>query len=154
LFVVVVWAGFGFVGHAENEAVAPPARCGYDRRMSAIHLICRRGPDGKFHGLTLLDAKRHIYESGWWIFPSEDDARSLVGGWVYLHPVSKNAPSEFGGIVLGVKPAKLEDRATQDRYVLTIESRLEGKKQRWRGADHGMAWTGGIVAASLPHEEV
>ena len=35
---------------------------------------------------------------------SDDDANSLLGGWIYLHE-SKGDKSAFGGVITGVKPA-------------------------------------------------
>jgi len=103
-------------------------------------------------GLTLVARDQHIYESCCWAFRPTDDIESLVGGWIYLHPVSKNSPSEFGGVIREVHLTQREGVAIEDGYILVIEAREEGRDQAWRGANHGMAWTGGVIEASLPHE--
>src|SRR5690349_3397999 len=72
--------------------------------MKAVHLICRRKDIG-FEGLTPVEGKRGYFHSCCWAFRESDNPRSLVGGWVYLHPISKGSPSEFGGIVRDVLPA-------------------------------------------------
>lgn len=77
---------------------------------------------------------------------------SLIGGWVYLHPEGKASPSEFGGVVLRVEPAKRDGKAVEDGYALIFEARKEGRGQAWRGSSHGMAWTGGIIDAASTHE--
>jgi hypothetical protein len=119
--------------------------------MKAVHLICRR--DGiSLKGLTPIKEGKDIYRSCCWAFRETDNPHELIGGWAYLHPVSKSAPSEFGGVVRAVEPAKRDGKAIEDGYVLVIEARRQGKGQPWRGADHGMAWTGGIVEASFVHE--
>ena len=65
---------------------------------------------------------------------------------------SKKSPSEFGGVVREVLPAKREGKAIEDGYILVIEVRSEGRGQPWRGAAHGMAWTRGIIDATFAHE--
>jgi hypothetical protein len=75
---------------AERE---PPRR--------AIHFICGRD-DGVSLNNLVVDKASGTFRSGQWDI-SEEDARSLVGGWVYLH-AAKASPSEFGGIVLGFEP--------------------------------------------------
>lgn len=119
--------------------------------MKAVHLICRR--DGiSLLGLSRVPGEHSTYRSCCWAFHSSEKPEELVGGWAYLHPIAKSSPSEFGGVVRAVEPAKREGKPIEDGYVLTIESRPEGKGQRWRGADHIMAWTSGIIEAGLPHE--
>ena len=119
--------------------------------MKAIHLICRR--DGvSLKGLSRIEGKPAFYQSCCWALREADHPQSLVGGWVYLHPVSKSAPSEFGGKVHEVVAAHREGKSIEEGYILVIEAKPEGKNQKWRGAEHVMAWTGGVIDASLPHE--
>jgi len=83
--------------------------------MKAVHLICRR--DGiTLLGLSPLKDKKGYFQSCCWAF--KDDPSSLIGGWAYLHPVSKKSPSEFGGVVREVLPAKREGKAIEDGYIL------------------------------------
>jgi hypothetical protein len=119
--------------------------------MKAVHLICRRAGLG-FDGLSAVRGEPGLYHSCCWAFSDREDPRSLVGGWAYLHPVAKSSPSEFGGVVEDVLPAKREGKARQDGFILVIRARTEGRGQPWRGADHGMAWTSGIIEATFPHE--
>jgi hypothetical protein len=121
------------------------------KRMKAVHLLCRREGLG-FKGLELVTNEKGVYRSCCWAFGESSNPHSLVGGWAYLHPVAKSAPSEFGGIVRAIEPSKRAGKSIEEGYILVIEARREGKGQPWRGADHPMAWTSGIIDASLPHE--
>jgi hypothetical protein len=119
--------------------------------MKAIHIICRR--EGiSLRNLVQSTTEKGVYTSGCWALHTRDDPQELVGGWIYLHPVSKNAPSEVGGLVVSVGNCTREDAATEAGFSFTFVLRREGRGQHWRGAEHGMAWTGGIVEANLPHE--
>jgi hypothetical protein len=119
--------------------------------MKAVHLICRR-EGHSFVGLTLIDREQKLYRSCCWAFPPTDDLNNLVGGWLYLHPDSKSHPSKFGGVIQEVLLTPVEGMAIEDRYTFVFEARPEGRDQAWRGKHHGMAWTSGIIDASLPHE--
>ena len=118
--------------------------------MFAIHFICKRDD-----GVTLNGVKRDgatgNHRSGQWDI-SDDDARSLVGGWLYLHP-TKADRSEFGGVIVGYEPVVDKQLAHAERIVLLIEKRREGSGQRWRGKSHGMAYSSGLVSADLEHEK-
>jgi hypothetical protein len=119
--------------------------------VNAVHLICRR--EGMtFKGLEPVQGKRLSFRSCCWAF-SDAEARSLIGGWIYLHPISKSERSEFGGLVIDVHPAKRVGTATEEGYAFIFEAKPEGRGQHWRGRDHAMAWTGGIVAADFDHEK-
>lgn len=119
--------------------------------MKALHLLCRRNGTS-FIGLTTVVGHKGLYRSCCWDFTNEKELLSLVGGWLYLHPVSKLRPSEFGGVVRSLEPTRLTGKAHEDRYAFVFEVRREAQKQQWRGAEHGMAWTGGLVEATYPHE--
>ncbi len=115
--------------------------------MKAIHLICRR--EGKdLIGLTHEGGR--IYRSCCWAV-SEGDAGSLIGGWIYLHS-AKAMKSEFGGAVLAVESVSWGEALAQTRYAIRFEARKEGRDRPWRGSNHGMAWTGGVVDGSFDHE--
>ncbi len=115
----------------------------------AIHLKCapKKG-DGEtgFVGLVPLKSPG-LFRSEYWQM-SEDQARSLLGGWLYLHE-TKSEPSYFAGIVEDVlmEPFKGKPRAV---FILRKHSRITG--QTWRGQSHTMAHNGYPVPATLPHE--
>lgn len=115
----------------------------------AIHLICRRDDGVNLNGLEALGGGR--WRSQYWTFLT-DDAQALVGGWIYLHGM-KSRPSEFGGHIQAVEPVKRPGYAREDGYAVVFVARREGRNQAWRGASYGMAWTGGPVDLSHPHEE-
>jgi hypothetical protein len=115
--------------------------------QSAIHLKCEREGIG-FRFLKKRDAGG--YESGYWKL-SEEAAKGLVGGWIYLHPQTKAGLSEFGGEIVGYEIASVES-AYPGRVIFIFNVKPEGRYQRWRGQGHGMAWTGRPVPADLPHE--
>ncbi|MCJ2016310.1 hypothetical protein MKK84_02525 [Methylobacterium sp. E-065] len=113
----------------------------------AIHLLCRH-EGGRYRNMVHLEGQ--TYRSGWWKI-SEVDAQALIGGWIYLHE-AKAKPSGFGGCVVRVVPAGPDDEGEGERYGLIFEAHQKGRDQAWRGASHGMAWTGGLVEATAPHE--
>jgi len=93
---------------------------------TSAHLICK---DGK----NLKVVKMPTFESGIWdsVTVSEDDAKRLVGGMLYLHE-TKNKLSYFGGEVTGYRVAERKDtQARKYGWVFTIDSKPEGKKQEW-----------------------
>jgi hypothetical protein len=116
-------------------------------RMKAIHIISRR------EGISLRGLKRvegTTYRSCCWAF-SKEEAESLIGAWLFLHPVAKSEPSEFGGIIKGVEPAKRDgDVAIKDGYAFIVEAKKQGKGRRWQGADHYMAWNSGVIEIEDP----
>jgi hypothetical protein len=80
------------------------------------------------------------------------DAEALIGGWIYLNP-KKTKPSDFGGRILSFEAGqKWKDKPHRNRIVFLLEGRREARGQLWRGSDYGMAHTGGLVEAALPHE--
>ena len=118
--------------------------------MKAIHIICHRDESGQLQGLSRIPGTQPYYQSECWDI-SDDEATQLVGGWVYFHPTKKK-PSEFGGRILGTAVGVRTGAATPRGIVLTLEARREGRGQKWRGQDHGRAWTGGLVEPTLDHE--
>lgn len=104
---------------------------------ASIHFICR----GR---LNLAVVKHPVYTTGFWAIP-QDWADRLVGGMIYLHE-TKTEPSYFGGRVLEWRPATEAD--TTDHagdIIFTIEATLDAKGKSWRGQDHAMAWTSGLI---------
>jgi hypothetical protein len=64
--------------------------------MPAIHLIGRLKDN-----LKPVNMNRHEWESGYWKV-SEETARCLVGGDLYVHD-GQAEPSRFGGTILGYR---------------------------------------------------
>jgi hypothetical protein len=115
----------------------------------AAHFINRRESGS---GVKLVGVKRlngNEYSSEAWAI-SVIDAQDLVGGWIYLHE-TKGEASRFGGLI---KSVELVDTTADEkqRFKILFESKSEARNRPWRGADHGMAWWGGIVDATADHE--
>ena len=120
-------------------------------RLRAIHLICRQeGPS--LLGLTQSKTTPGIYTSGCWSVPAQHDVAQIVGGWIYLHPDGKSEVSRIGGVVKSIEPCHREDATRERGVAFVFEVRPEGRGKNWRGADHTMAWTSGIIDADYPHE--
>ena len=116
----------------------------------SVHFICVREGTG-LKGLIPVNRVAHLYRPCCWDLTS-NEAESLVGGWIYLHP-SKNEPSEFGGRITRFERIWDEGGAKrQDRVWFEFEAKPEGRGQKWRGQAHGMAYTSRPVAADLAHE--
>jgi hypothetical protein len=118
---------------------------------NSIHFICEHEGIG-LKGLEATDRATKLWRSYCWDITSTD-AETLIGGWIYLHP-TKNQPSAFGGRILRFERIWDEGGAKrQDRVWFEFEARQEGRGHKWRGQDHGMAYTSRPVPANLPHEE-
>ena len=118
--------------------------------MNAIHLKCERDPQGGIANLT-FDKTSGTYRSGFWNITVED-AENLIGGWLYLHE-AKTVTSQFGGQIVQFEQVERPELAKKDRIVLVVEPSKSCRGQKWRGKRHEMAWTGGVIAGSLPHEQ-
>ena len=113
--------------------------------MKVVHLINRR------EGITLEGLKR--LHGHTWIdhavgFLRKQRRNGTNRAWIFLHPVSKSEPSEFGGIITGFEPAKREpQKKTEDGFAFIFEAKKNGKGQPWppEGANHNMAWNSGII---------
>ncbi len=103
--------------------------------MAEIHFICRRGQN-------VETVKHPVYDTGTWDV-SPQDAERLLGGMVFLHE-TKAKPSYFGGRVESFREVET-DMPHARRVVFRLTSLKEGKGVNWRGANHGMAWTSGVV---------
>jgi len=127
--------------------------------MKSLHLI-NKVVEGSYKrmGINKIKGEKNKYYSCCWKFKLED-AKQLIGGSIYFHP-TKNDVSTFGGRVLDVQPMKIDGVATefytptegdedktQDRVYFTFEFSDEYRGQVWRGADHDMSWTSGIIDA-------
>lgn len=113
----------------------------------AIHFINRR-EGSTLIGLDRWKDQEHGFRSCCWQL-SDEQAVSLVGGWLYLHG-SKAEKSSFGGQILGFEQGE-GDMA--NRKIILFRAEITCRGQTWRGADHGMAHTGGVIDADLPHEQ-
>lgn len=105
---------------------------------SRAHFLCRV-VDGAPRHLRKVDMP--VFESGMWAI-KEDEAKSLVGGMIYLHD-AKAEPSYFGGVVTGYRPA--DGAEYEGRWVFTVASTVSGKKATWEGKDHAMAFWSGVL---------
>src|SRR5882672_7397827 len=103
--------------------------------MASIHFVCEGA-------LNVRPLKHPVYESGNWDV-TEEEARQVVGGTLYLHR-TKAQRSYFGGDIQSFRIVET-DRAHEERVIFTVRSRVEAKDVAWRGKDHGRAWTGGVV---------
>jgi hypothetical protein len=66
--------------------------------MNHIHLICPGG-------INLRPTQYPIFEAGYWNV-SAKDAKSLLGGLIYLHEI-KTAQSYFGGRIKGFRTMEM-----------------------------------------------
>jgi hypothetical protein len=113
----------------------------------AIHLINRREKIS-FQGMSRWEYEANGYRSCCWLL-SDEQASDLLGGWVYFHQ-TKASQSGFGGVILGFESSHDD---ISDRKVILFRADSNGRGQDWRGADHGMAYTSGIIDADLEHEQ-
>ena len=113
----------------------------------AIHLKCGY-ENGRPRNLSSVG--KGVCRSGFWDM-GEEEARSLEGGWIYLHE-TKSQKSYLGGMISKVEPEVLLGKAHPNRIVFIFSIRPECRDQVWRGADHRMAHNGGLVEATFPHE--
>lgn len=104
--------------------------------MFEVHLICKRSGVGLL-GLRFDKASKK-FSSGDWKLPPED-APKLMGGKIYLHP-TKTSGATIGGTV-----EKVIGPDSDGRFVFVFVAELECRDTPWRGMDHGMAWTGGVI---------
>lgn len=111
--------------------------------MKAVHLICRDDEETKRpKGIIKIDGANQ-YTSEAWDFDPEK-AASLVGGEILFHR-TKADKSFFGGKITAYEEINREDLAREERIKFTFTATLEAKNQPWRGTDHTMAWTSGII---------
>lgn len=116
--------------------------------MKAVHFISRRDGGIGLVGLTKLGTG--TFRSECWTFAKADRPKDLTGGWIYLHPGGKDQPSTFGGRISEIQPCERSDGTVGVSFL--FEAKPEGRGQSWRGPDHAMAYTSGILDASLEHE--
>ncbi len=115
----------------------------------AIHLICGHDERGQPDNMRFDHQSRAFWSGNWNL--SEDEARRLVDGWIYLH-VTKVEPSYYGGLVREFERVTITGVARKDRIRFRFEPSSVAKGLRWRGQDHARAWTGGLVDLAQDHE--
>lgn len=131
--------------------------------MWVVHLINKIDPrNGRLAGLnpaSEIDPNGHHFHSCCWDF-SLEEAQKLIGGMIYLH-LTKKRPAEWAGRVKDVGPINLRDKTMErffphvesmgldpkkfDRVKFIVEILPERRGEKWRGADHSMSWTSGII---------
>ena len=105
--------------------------------------------------MTKVKDETNLYISCCWDFKLEE-AKTLIGGMIFFHD-TKSERSKLGGNVLDVQPVRLDEETEfhkinledqnkkQSRVMFKFEITPEGREQRWRGKDHSMSWTSGIL---------
>ena len=113
--------------------------------MAAIHFICRRDEHADYspHPNLLYDRDTAQWVSGYWDV-SLDDARVLVGGRIYLHS-AKAEGAYFGGRIVEPFFVVQTTHAHELRIAFVFDALPSCRGIRWRGANHAMAWTSGVV---------
>ena len=131
--------------------------------MYGIHILNKLNEGSNFKRLGLDPIKGSSplqFKSGYWDpismgFKNVDEVREkLVGGMVFLHN-DKNTDSFVGGLVLEIDEVMLDEEEVdrgdgrvvkrEDRFQIIFQSMLEGKGQSWRGRDHSMSYTSGLI---------
>ena len=117
--------------------------------MKSIHFKCER--EGiTLRGLTSVVSFTNRHRSCCWDITAQE-AKELIGGWIYLHN-TKNETSVFGGKIIDYEETVLEEKVHSRRIALIFEARVQGRNQKWRGKDHIMAWTSGLIPSNYQHE--
>ena len=124
--------------------------------MKILHLINKPTPDSIYaKGLTKVKDEKNSYVSCCWDFDLEV-AKTLIGGMIFFHD-TKSEKSKLGGRVLDVQSIRLDEDTEyhkidpddkdkkQQRVMFKFEITPDGCNQRWRGKDHSMSWTSGII---------
>lgn len=125
--------------------------------MKVMHIICKDDPDTNMPvGVTQIEPKVNKYMSCCWDFDL-DEMKELIGGMIFFHN-SKTSLSKFGGKVLNVHPIKTDknykgpyythepDKLVRaDRMMFEFEITADSRNIKWRGKDHMMAYSSGII---------
>lgn len=117
----------------------------------AIHFINERQGIGR-KGLSLVERQTKTWRSCCWVLGVEQQ-EALLGGWLYLHN-TKASPASFAGQIIGFEDAEREGAAIKGGVAILFRASEAGIGHAWRGADHGMAYSSGVIEADLPHEIV
>ncbi len=124
--------------------------------MKILHLINKPTEDSiHAKGMTKVKDETNHYISCCWDFKLEE-AKTLIGGMIFFHD-TKSERSKLGGNVVDVQAVRLDEETEfhkvnpedqnkkQSRVMFKFEITPEGREQRWRGKDHSMSWTSGII---------
>jgi hypothetical protein len=117
--------------------------------MKAIHFLCHH-LDGKPTNSRELPGEKGRYQLGWWEL-TDEEARSLVGGFAYLHEKSSD-PSYSENHV----EAYVDGENEWTGKVALILKRERGLgHQKWRGKKAGQSPRDNfrVVDADLAHEK-
>ena len=122
--------------------------------MYGIHILNKviEGSNVKRLGLDPIKGSSPLqFKSGYWDpismgFKNVDEVREkLVGGMVFLHN-DKNTDSFVGGLVLEIDEVLLEEEGKRDdRFMITFQSMIEGKGQKWRGRKGPYDYNSGLI---------
>lgn len=123
------------------------------REFKAVHLINRLKVKADGHGYLGLGPSTHpnlpyAYSTGHWIF-NHSDARSLLGGFVFLHE-TKAKPAHFGGLIYDWQPVEVNDAKTSHRVLFHFLYTADALNANWQGHIHKQAWTGYIIDKKYP----
>ena len=124
--------------------------------MKILHLI-NKPTEVSIHakGMPKVKDETNLYISCCWDFKLEE-AKTLIGGMIFFHD-AKSERSKLGGNVVDVQSVRLDEETEfhkvnpedqnkkQSRVMFKFEITPEGREQRWRGKDHSMSWTSGII---------
>lgn len=124
--------------------------------MKTLHLINKPTEDSiHAKGMTKVKDETNLYISCCWDFKLEE-AKTLIGGMIFFHD-TKSERSKLGGNILDVQAVRLDEETEfhkvnpedqnkkQSRVMFKFEITPEGREQIWRGKDHSMSWTSGII---------
>ena len=122
--------------------------------MNGIHILNKviEGSNVKRLGLDPIKGSSPLqFKSCCWDplsmgFKDVDEVREkLVGGMVFLHN-DKNTDSFVGGLVLEIDEVLLEEEGKRDdRFIITFQSMIEGKGQKWRGRKGPYDYNSGLI---------
>ena len=124
--------------------------------MKILHLINKTEAGEMLpKGVSKSSDDGKSYISCCWDFKLEE-AKTLIGGMIFFHD-TKSERSKLGGNVLDVQAVRIDEETEfhkvnpedqnkkQSRVMFKFEITPEGREQRWRGKDHSMSWTSGII---------
>ena len=124
--------------------------------MKILHLINKPTEDSiHAKGMTKVKDETNLYISCCWDFKLEE-AKTLIGGMIFFHD-AKSERSKLGGNVVDVQSVTHDEETEfhkvnpedqnkkQSRVMFKFEITPEGREQIWRGMDHSMSWTSGII---------
>lgn len=120
--------------------------------FNSVHLVCRAkvGERGYIGVKPVAHPSGIAFYSEKWDFKPED-ARSLLGGLIFLH-VKKASPAHTGGLVYGFKKVEADDVSRTRRIRFYFLALADAKYARWQGNDHMRAWSSNFHTKSIVWE--